>query len=211
MSSFTKRVVTAAVTVPTLAAAGVVALVVTASAAVAGSNGNRANLYLSGTVCAPSRAFNPDVALAGLSSDQVSNAAVIIAAAGGWGLGYRAAVIGVMTAWTESTLTNVDHGDTAGPDSRGLFQQRDSWGPASVRMDPAGAAALFYQRLAIVDGWQTLPPWIAAQQVQHSAYPDGSNYAAHYQQAKALVAAITGIDPESATVIDGSGGFDIAT
>ena len=48
---------------------------------------------------------------------------------------------------TESSLRNVDHGDTAGPDSRGLFQQRDGWGPLDVRMDPAGAAGLFYAAL----------------------------------------------------------------
>src|SRR5699024_3401668 len=103
----------------------------------------------------------------------------------------------------------------AGPDSRGLFQQRDSWGPRQVRMDPAGAADLFYRRLATIDGWRALPPWVAAQQVQHSAFPDGSNYAAHYLQARALVAAITGIGPDRANsdtinIGDDNDRFDLA-
>src|SRR5690606_10999458 len=101
-------------------------------------------------------------------------------------------------AMTESSLLNIDHGDAAGPDSRGLFKQRDSWGPVSVRMDPAGAAGLFFDRLETITGWQQLAPWMAAQQVQHSAFPDGSNYAAHYRDALAIVADLQGPDPEAA-------------
>lgn len=50
-----------------------------------------------------------------------------------------------MTAMGPSSLTVVDHGDAAGPDSRGLFQQRASWGTYAHRMNPAKSAAQFYQ------------------------------------------------------------------
>src|SRR5699024_7220821 len=92
----------------------------------------------------------------------------------------------------ESNLVNVDHGDAAGPDSRGLFQQRDPWGPRAVRMDPAGAAGLFFDRLVRLSGWRVLPPWLAAQQVQHSAFADGSNYSAHYRAAQSIVTDLLG-------------------
>lgn len=36
-------------------------------------------------------------------------------------------------------------------------------------------------------GWQTLPPWIAAQRVQVSAFSDGSNYRAKMDQAQGLL------------------------
>lgn len=72
----------------------------------------------------------------------------------------------------ESTLKNIQYGDLAGPDSRGLFQQRDPWGPLSVRMDPKGAAGLFYDRLVKVPNYLSIPLTQAAQSVQISAFPD---------------------------------------
>ena len=39
-------------------------------------------------------------------------------------------------------------------------------------MDPATSARLFYDALARVPGWESLPVTAAAQAVQHSAYPD---------------------------------------
>ncbi len=114
-----------------------------------------------------------------LSADKQRNAATIIAVAAQKGVGQRGAEIGLMTAMTESTMVNVNYGDKAGPDSRGLFQQRDPWGPLAVRMDPAGAAGLFYDALLKVDGWQNLDRHVAAQRVQRSAFSDGSNYARH--------------------------------
>ena len=90
----------------------------------------------------------------------------------------RAAIIAVATASQESTLTVIDRGDAAGPDSRGLFQQRDPWGPYAVRMDPVGSARMFLlggqggQRgLLDFPDWQTVPLTVAAQRVQVSAYP----------------------------------------
>ncbi len=229
MNRTSRRLVIAAIATPTGAAVLVVALLVTTFAALAstsdGDTGSGTDWSGgSGVAIRAAACASTGVAAPGLTPDQAANAAVIVAVAGERGLGAAGAVIGVMTALTESSLLNVDYGDQAGPDSRGLFQQRDSWGPASVRMDPAGAAGLFFDRLETIPGWQQLPPWMAAQQVQHSAFADGSNYAAHYNAAAAAVRGMaggadgatpnitdptdtsTGADPDTA----GDPGFDLA-
>src|SRR5690606_34445211 len=73
------------------------------------------------------------------SGKQLENAALIINAGKKLGLNKQGQTIGVMTAIGESTLNNIDRGDTAGPDSRGLFQQRanGAWGTLEERMDPS--------------------------------------------------------------------------
>ena len=50
-------------------------------------------------------------------------------------------------------------------DSIGLFQQRpmSGWGTPAELIDPATSAGLFFDRLEQVPGWQSLPPWQAAQ------------------------------------------------
>ncbi|WP_328522669.1 hypothetical protein [Kribbella sp. NBC_00359] len=122
-----------------------------------------------------------------LAAEQASNLAVVLGVGDRFAVGEAGKVIAVMTAMTESALRNVDHGDAAGPDSRGLFQQRDSWGPLDVRMDPAGAAGLFYAALVNVPGWTSMEPWKAAQAVQRSAFADGDNYRSNYEAAVRLV------------------------
>jgi hypothetical protein len=214
MTLASRRLVIAALAAPSAAGGLVVALVVTAFAALASDNtatggGQGTDPAIRTVACAPA------AAAPGLATEQTANAAVIMAAAETRGLGPAGAVIGVMTALTESSLLNVNHGDTAGPDSRGLFQQRDSWGPAAVRMEPAGAAGLFFDRLGTIDGWQDLPPWVAAQRVQHSAFADGSNYAANYHTAVAAVREIAGSSESGSgdtagVAAAGSGGFDVA-
>jgi len=99
----------------------------------------------------------------------------------------RAELIGLMTAETESTLhiyanplvpasallPNDGPPPSGGDqDSVGLFQQRAAWGPLSERMDPAASTRLFATHLLALPGWQTLPPGVAAQTVQRSAFPD---------------------------------------
>ena len=123
-----------------------------------------------------------------LDKEQVSNAATIIATVKGQGLPARAAVIAISVALQESSLHNLDHGDSAGPDSRGLFQQRAAWGPLEVRMNPAGATKLFLAALVKVPGWSTSPLGVIAETVQHSADLTGSWYAVHEAEATALVA-----------------------
>ncbi len=77
-------------------------------------------------------------AKAELATDQAANAALITAVAVRRGLPPRAASIALATAMQESKLRNIEHGDQAGPDSRGLFQQRPSqgWGTEEQVMDP---------------------------------------------------------------------------
>jgi hypothetical protein len=120
------------------------------------------------------------------------------------GVGRQGVIIGVMTGMAESDLTNVDHGDAPGPSSRGVFQQMPGWGPESVRMDPAGAAGLFFDALRATP-WTTLKPWVAAQRVQQSEFvagftgegsdgTEGWNYLQRYPAAIQVVAQLSGVD-----------------
>lgn len=119
------------------------------------------------------------------SGKQLENAAIIINAGKTLGVPRQAQIIAVMTAIGESTLNNVKHGDTAGPDSRGLFQQRAGWGSEQERMDPHAAATKFYKALLKVPGWPALPPTIAAHKTQINADP--YHYEGYWQQAQTLV------------------------
>lgn len=129
-------------------------------------------------------------------AQQWANAAAIVTQGVADGLPARGLVIGVMTARQESSLINVAYGDIAGPDSRGLFQQRDPWGPLDVRMSPRGAAHLFFTGgrapgtpgLLDLPGWQTMPLWQAANRVQRSAFPTA--YARWQTLAGSMVAAL---------------------
>ena len=84
----------------------------------------------------------PDTPIAGYNHEQLVNAAWIMQAANALGLSARDQTIGVMTAIGESTLNNINRGDAVGPDSRGLFQQRDNgaWGTLEERIDGVIAA-----------------------------------------------------------------------
>jgi murein DD-endopeptidase MepM/ murein hydrolase activator NlpD len=143
-------------------------------------------------------AANPDAIpagdVAGYSGEQLRNAAFIINAGAAAELNARAQTIGVMTAMGESSLTVVDHGDTAGPDSRGLFQQRDNgaWGSYADRMDPTISATNFFNALKDVDDWETLEPTIAAHYVQGNADP--FHYERFWTPAATVVAALTGAE-----------------
>lgn len=121
---------------------------------------------------------------------QVRNAATIAAVGKQMKIPERGRAIAIMTAIGESSLTVVDHGDAAGPDSRGLFQQRDSWGSYADRMNPAKSAALFYRALIRVEGWQDLEPTLAAHRVQRNADPH--HYTKFWDDAVQLYAAVSG-------------------
>ncbi|GAA3295005.1 hypothetical protein ACFFON_13090 [Arthrobacter citreus] len=115
------------------------------------------------------------------------------------GLPARAASIAVATAIQESGLRNLNYGDDAGPDSRGLFQQRPSqgWGTEEQVTDPVYAANAFYDALEKVPNYADLPLTVAAQTVQRSAFPDA--YADHEAEAKAFASALTGHSPAAMT------------
>lgn len=127
-----------------------------------------------------------------LATDQAANAALISAIAVRRGLPARAASIALATSMQESKLRNIGHGDQAGPDSRGLFQQRPSqgWGTEQEVMDPYHATNAFYDALVQIPGYESLPITDAAQQVQRSAYPGA--YAQHEGMARAFASALTG-------------------
>ncbi|WP_431031209.1 hypothetical protein [Plantibacter sp. RU18] len=85
----------------------------------------------------------------------------------------------------------LDYGDEAGPDSRGLFQQRTSWGTLAQRMDPTASAILFFTRLqAGAGGWEQMTPSAAAHAVQNNTDPD--HYTEYFDAATAIVAALSG-------------------
>jgi cell wall-associated NlpC family hydrolase len=131
-----------------------------------------------------------------LDEAQAANAHTVIGVAQTLG-GKPAAVIAVMTALTESDLRDLGNTTVPGSDSGqgmgsdhdsvGLFQQRASWGSLTDRLDPATSTRLFVTRLLTLPGWQTMPPWAAAQAVQHSAVADGSNYQQHLAHAQTIV------------------------
>ncbi|MGN8050565.1 hypothetical protein ACTJKO_12835 [Curtobacterium sp. 22159] len=130
--------------------------------------------------------------IGGFCQDRLVNAAHVIEAAQALGIGPHTQAVGVMTAIGESSLVNLDHGDAAGPDSRGLFQQRDNgaWGTYEQRMDPYTAASMFYAKLVKVPGWKTMAPSQLAHAVQINSDPD--HYAKFWPEAKAVVTGLTG-------------------
>lgn len=128
-----------------------------------------------------------------LSPVQMHNAQVIVAVVNARHLPPEAAQIALMTAMQESSLTVLDHGDAAGPDSRGLFQQRESWGPLAVRLDPAQSAGLFLDRLLNVPGWQNMDPALAAHAVQRNQ--NAGDYSRWIPLSTALADALIGNDP----------------
>lgn len=155
----------------------------------------------------------PKVAVAGYEGEQLKNAAVIINAGKALGLSARGQTIGVMTAMGESGLRVLDYGDGPGPDSRGLFQQRDNgaWGTYPDRMNPTTSATNFFTALQKVSGWEQLEPTTAAHRVQRNADP--FHYQSYWAAAVEVVAAladvqITDAGGESSCGIPGQSGKD---
>jgi hypothetical protein len=145
---------------------------------------------------APAAGLGP---VAGYSGVQLENASAIISAGKAMGLSLRDQTIGVMTAMGESSLKVLDYGDKAGPDSRGLFQQRDNgaWGTLAQRMDPAASATSFFTALQRVSGRDSMAPTLVAHTVQRNADPQ--HYAKHWDKAVAVVSRLTGATPAQIT------------
>ena len=124
-----------------------------------------------------------------LSTEQAENATLISAIAVRRGMPARAASIALATAYQESKLRNLDHGDR---DSVGLFQQRPSqgWGTAAQIQRPAYAINKFYDELQKINGYQQMRITEAAQKVQRSGFPEA--YADHETDGRALASALTG-------------------
>lgn len=119
------------------------------------------------------------------SGEQMTNARTITTVVMRRELPKRAAVIAISTAIVESRLINVHHGDR---DSLGLFQQRPSmgWGSPEQVTNPVYATNTFLDHLVQLDGWHTMPPGVAQQEVQASAFPE--RYAPQEQAASELMA-----------------------
>lgn len=116
----------------------------------------------------------------GLSTTAATNARIVTATAERMG-GSAGAVIAVMVGYTESGLRALGNPSVTGSglpqqgtgsdhDSVGIFQQRASWGTLAQRLDPAQSTRLFTTRLLADKGWQNREPWVAAQDIQASAY-----------------------------------------
>lgn len=140
------------------------------------------------------------------SAEQTTNAAIIMNAAADLGLSERDQIIGVMVAMGESTLQILDHGDAVGPDSRGLFQQRDNgaWGSYEDRMDPYISATNFFRALAQVEDRNVMALTLAGHRVQGNQDPH--HYAAYEEDARTLVAEIKGEGDGTYTVTGHAGG-----
>ena len=139
----------------------------------------------------------PEGPVAGFGHEQLVNAAYIMRAATDLGLSRRDQTIGVMTAIGESGLRVLDYGDATGPDSRGLFQQRDNgaWGSLADRMDPYTSASNFFKKLKGVTGRDGLEPTLAAHRVQGNADP--FYYRPFWSPAQQVVEALAGAVPVS--------------
>lgn len=133
-----------------------------------------------------------------LDSEQSSNASIIIGVGTQRGLVPRAGSIALATAYQESGIRNLDHGDR---DSLGLFQQRPSqgWGTDAQVQDPWYASNKFYEALVKVEGWQDGDINDIAQAVQRSGHPNG--YERHVANARRLASALTGETPASFTCV----------
>jgi len=140
-------------------------------------------------------------AVAGLGGEQLYIAGTMIAVGQKMGLDARAQTIGIMVGLGESNLTNLDVGDTAGPDSRGFLQQRDNgaWGSYTDRMDPAIASENFFKALQGVSGWEAMSPTGAAHAVQRNADPN--YYTRYFTEAAQVVANATGQPAEQAAAV----------
>ena len=167
---------------------------VVAAAAIAGNSTNSTST----PGCGPASVSGSS---SSISDEQNANAQAIAGVALGLGLGERGVLIGITTALTESTLINVDYGDTMSngqmSSSRGLFQQLDAWGPLVDRLDPVKAATMFYaggqagqSGLMDIPGWEQMPVPQAAQAVEKSQFADGSNYAANLELGQVITTAI---------------------
>lgn len=128
----------------------------------------------------------------GYTSEQLKNAAAVMGAGKALNLSVKGQTISIMVALGESGLRVLDYGDGPGPDSRGLFQQRDNgaWGSYADRMDPTISATNFIKALQAVPDWELVEPTIAGNKVQRNADP--YHYQKYWPEAVKIVQALSG-------------------
>lgn len=134
-----------------------------------------------------------------LTLDQAYYTAIITGSAVRRGLGEPGSTIAMATAYQETGIRNLEHGDR---DSLGLFQQRPSqdWGTPAEIMDPWYSTNRFFDELVEIDGWQTGDVNDTAQAVQRSGHPQA--YRQHERNARVLARAFTGAVPEAVSCFD---------
>ena len=127
-----------------------------------------------------------------LSTEQAENAALIAAIGVSRGLPARAVSIALATAYQESKIRNINHGDR---DSLGLFQQRPSqgWGSVAQVRNPYYATNKFYDALEKIPDYKSMRITEAAQRVQRSGFPEA--YEDHAEDARTLASVLTGYSP----------------
>ncbi|MFC3454337.1 C40 family peptidase [Amycolatopsis speibonae] len=169
-------IATMVLAIPLLIGAGVAGI----GSALFGSSGAASSL-----ICTPDG--TPTGAVPGLTAEQVTNAATIVAVGKQMGVPEPGWVVAIAAALQESKLRNLHYGDR---DSLGLFQQRPSmgWGTAQQITTPTYAATKFFERLTATPSWQTMSVNDAAQNVQGSGFPHA--YAQHEDRARAIVATV---------------------
>lgn len=109
------------------------------------------------------------------------------------GLGHDHASCGYLQQQTGYAWTPAGQGRAM---NQTTMDSPNGWGTPAELMDPEKSTAKFLDHLAYVD-WQHSSNWLAAQAVQGSASPDGSNYRVHDAEAQAIVAALWGAAPDS--------------
>jgi hypothetical protein len=129
-----------------------------------------------------------------LGTGQAGIAATIAGVAQRDALPARAVTVAYAAALQESKLQDLTYGDR---DSVGVFQQRPSqgWGKRSELENPVYATSKFFGALDQVPGYQRLPIYQAAQDVQRSA--DGLAYQRYQRMATQMTVAFTGQDPHA--------------
>ncbi|WP_449288948.1 LysM peptidoglycan-binding domain-containing protein [Microbacterium koreense] len=174
---------------------------ITTDAVLAANGLSRSSIIYPGqtlTIPTSSTSRASTASIAGLDSEQIANARIIIQVGRELGVSDRGIAIALGTAMQESWIRNLDWGDR---DSLGLFQQRPStgWGTAAQIRDPYRSTRVFFggssdpngtatRGLLDIPGWQSMSFAEAAQAVQISAYPD--RYARWEQPAYAWLAAL---------------------
>jgi hypothetical protein len=116
--------------------------------------------------------------------EQIQNANIILDTAVRMGANGKVMVAAIMTAITESTIHNYTGGDR---DSVGVFQQRASMGWPATRNIATDAAEFIKRAMARDKQYPGESYAMLCQDVQHSAYSDGSNYAPYQAEAEAWV------------------------
>ncbi len=148
----------------------------------------------------------PQGPIAGYDHEQLVNAAHIMLAAQKLGLSARDQQIGVMTAMGESSLRVLDRGDAVGPDSRGLFQQRDNgaWGSYEDRMNPFISATNFFKVEMTIAGRDSMEPTLVANAVQRNADP--YYYTPFWAPAGEVTKALGGIKEQAGSTASSTAG-----